>query len=67
MGGDTLKPKEIALMVIMTIFMNWFVIKLLVISETVIPKTEMMWIIGFFTGVIATKLLIETFNFYSER
>lgn len=58
-GVCIVKLKEILVMVLMTIFANWFVIKILGIYESVIKPTELMWILGFFTGTVATKLLTE--------
>lgn len=57
-----MKLKEIIIMSFVTILMNWFLIKMLNINGSIIKPTEVMWIIGFFTGVVFTKLIIELFK-----
>lgn len=62
-----MKLKEILAMFILTIFTNWFILKMLNMYGSVVKPTEITWLLGLFTGVIIAKLLTELIEYIEHK
>lgn len=59
------KLKEIIAIALAMIFANWFSFKMIHMYGSIISRLELRWIIGFFSGLVFAKLLIELQANYS--
>lgn len=57
-----MRLKEIIMMAFTTIIVNLFLFRVIDNQEYIINPMKLRWIMGLFTGVIFTKLLIELFR-----